>query len=180
VLKEGGYFGCYEWGMTDKYDAKNERHRKIKHGIEYGNSLPILVHINQIIEDMRSAGFEVVEAFDVAESAKEAGQKIGWHSTLKGGWQSLNGLRMSKPGRLITQTMVTVLEKFRIAPTGTTQTHDMLCVAADTLADGGDLEIFTPMLFILARKPVSQPSLGVSISIGATKKKSAKPKKELE
>jgi len=183
VCKEGGYFGCYEWGMTDKYDAKNERHRKIKHGIEYGNSLPILVHINEIIENARQAGFEVIEAFDVAETAKEAGQTIGWHSTLKGGWQSLNGLRMSKPGRFITQNMVTILEKFRIAPTGTTQTHDMLCVAADNLADGGDLEIFTPMLFILARKPFSHPQASPSSSTTSTctpstKKKSTKANKK--
>jgi len=169
VLKEGGYFGVYEWGMTDKYDAKSELHRKIKHGIEYGNSLPILVHINEIIENARQAGFEVLEAFDVAETAKTSGQDVGWHSTLKGGWQSVNGIRMSKPGRFVTQNMVTVLEKLRIAPKGTVQTHDMLCVAADNLADGGDLEIFTPMLFILARKPSSSPQPTPSSS---SKKKS--------
>jgi len=179
VLKEGGYFGVYEWGMTDKYDAKSELHRKIKHGIEYGNSLPILVHINEIIENCRQAGFEVLEAFDVAETAKTAGQDIGWHSTLKGGWQSLNGIRMSKPGRFFTQNMVTVLEKARIAPKGTVQTHDMLCVAADNLADGGDLEIFTPMLFILARKPPSSsPQPTPSSSSSKKKSMSKKEKKE--
>jgi len=157
---------------------KNELHRKIKHGIEYGNSLPILVHINEIVENFRQAGFEVVESWDVAVKAKDSGQEVGWHSTLKGGWQSLNGIRMSKPGRFFTQNMVTVLEKCRIAPKGTVQTHDMLCVAADNLADGGDLEIFTPMLFILARKPISSSPQPTPSSSSSTKKKSVSKKEK--
>lgn len=34
VLKPGSVFACYEWCLTDKYQASNERHRKIKKQIE--------------------------------------------------------------------------------------------------------------------------------------------------
>lgn len=34
VLKPGAVFACYEWCLTDKYDASNEKHRLIKKQIE--------------------------------------------------------------------------------------------------------------------------------------------------
>lgn len=34
VLKPGCVFACYEWCLTDKYDASNEQHRLIKKQIE--------------------------------------------------------------------------------------------------------------------------------------------------
>lgn len=34
VLKPGCVFACYEWCLTDKYDASNEKHRLIKKQIE--------------------------------------------------------------------------------------------------------------------------------------------------
>lgn len=34
VLKPGSVFACYEWCLTDKYDASNEKHRLIKKQIE--------------------------------------------------------------------------------------------------------------------------------------------------
>lgn len=40
VLKPGGVFACYEWCLTDKYDASNEKHRKIKKQIEVTQLLP--------------------------------------------------------------------------------------------------------------------------------------------
>ena len=34
VLKPGGTFACYEWCLTDEYDAQDAAHRKIKKDIE--------------------------------------------------------------------------------------------------------------------------------------------------
>lgn len=34
VLKPGCVFACYEWCLTDKYDASNDKHRLIKKQIE--------------------------------------------------------------------------------------------------------------------------------------------------
>lgn len=34
VLRPGAVFACYEWCLTDKHDASNEKHRLIKKQIE--------------------------------------------------------------------------------------------------------------------------------------------------
>jgi len=150
VLKPGGYFALYEWGMTDKYDEKNETHQKLKHGIEEGNALPTLARNSAIVECAKKAGFEVLEVSDIAVDAKKNGYSVDWHQPLKGGWSNIPG---TKVGRWLTHKMVTVFEFLKIAPKGTVQTSAMLCSTADDLVASADLGIFTPMLFILCRKP---------------------------
>ena len=44
VLKPGGIFATYEWCLTDKYDANDAYHRKIKKDIEVGDGLPDMCH----------------------------------------------------------------------------------------------------------------------------------------
>jgi len=63
---------------------------------------------------------------------------------------------MSPLVRLIIHAMISVLEFLHIAPAGSTKVHTLLCNAADSLVKAGILEIFTPMLLIVARKPTSQ------------------------
>jgi sterol 24-C-methyltransferase len=155
VLKEGGYFGLYEWGMTDKYDEKSEEHRLIKHGIEEGNGLPTLAKNRDIVEAARKAGFEVLETADLAVDLYKQGSVIGWNQPLKGGWGNLRG---TTAGRMVTHVMVNVLETIKIAPKGTVATSAMLNATAQCLIKGGDSGTFTPMLFILCRKPVTSKS----------------------
>jgi sterol 24-C-methyltransferase len=152
-LKPGGVFAVYEWAMTPLYDPEDEFHRKIKHEIEKGDSLPDLTSQDHIIESFKKAGFEVLEAFDVALEYKQKAGVIPWYTTLEGSFQ-LAQLKHTSYGRRLTQTMVDVLETLRIAPKGTSQTHQMLCKAAEYLAIGGRKEIFTPMLFVMGRKPL--------------------------
>ena len=78
--------------------------------------------------------------------------QVPWYETLEGGF-SLRGFRMSKIGRWVTHGLVTALEFLRVAPKGTTKASEILMRAADSLVEGGQRGIFTPMLFILARKP---------------------------
>ena len=101
----------------------------------------------------KAAGFEVLEAYDVAVEYKQRLNTIEWYDTLLGKLR-LSQLKHTKWGRMFTQKMVDVLETVGIAPQGTSETHAMLCRAAEYLAIGGQMEIFTPMLFILARKPL--------------------------
>jgi len=153
VIKEGGYFTCYEWVMTDKYDENNEQHRLIKYGIEKGDSLPDLPRAKAVTDALTKAGFEVIEHYDVSIEAEKNGNDLGWWTTLQGGC-SLSQMKHTRFGRAFTQKMVDVLETVRIAPKGTSKTHEMLCLGADNLALGGSLGIFTPMYYALARKPV--------------------------
>lgn len=153
ALKDGGVFAVYDWVMTDKYDETNEEHRYVKWGIEKGDSLPDLPPAAAVAQAMEKAGFEVLEHYDVSTEAEKSGNDVGWWTTLQGGC-SLSQMKHTRCGRRLTQTMVDVLETVRIAPRGTSKTHQMLCLGADTLARGGELGIFTPMYFAIGRKPV--------------------------
>jgi sterol 24-C-methyltransferase len=134
-------------------NPEDEFQRKVKHEIEKGDSLPDLTSEEHIVECFKKAGFEVLDSFDVALEYKQKVGVIPWYSTLEGSFQ-LSQLKHTYYGRKLTQTMVDVLETVRIAPKGTSQTHQMLCKAAEYLAIGGRKEIFTPMLFVIGRKPL--------------------------
>ena len=59
-------------------------------------------------------------------------------------------------GRSFTRGLVSILELLRIAPKGTCKVADVLNLGADNLVLAGKEEIFTPMFYFLARKPLNQ------------------------
>jgi len=151
VLKPGGYFSGVDWIVTDKYSSKNRKHVALREGIEVGNGLPVLATAEGVKKALVKAGFELVEAFDAERCVHEPGQ-IPWYEAL-GGSYTLKGFRRTKPGRSVTQVLVTILEALRIAPKGTTKVSSLLNATADDLWESGHLEIFTPSYYFLARKP---------------------------
>jgi len=163
VVKPGGCLALYEWGLTSKYEASNAEHKRIKIGIEEGNGIASLIPVQDIVQAVQKAGWELIRHEDLAETqVKEGGgYTVVWQQPLKGGWGNLRGTRM---GRWCTHKMVTVLEAIRIAPKGTVNTSAMLMKTGDALTDGGDTGVFTPMYFILARKPSSSTSSSSSAS----------------
>lgn len=148
VAKPGAVMTGYEWGMTDKYDAKNPRHVELKDGIELGNSLPEIDHIDDIVKQMVKAGWELVESSDLAVESE-----VDWFEPFRPGW-SLKGFRTTPFGIWLTGSMVSIMEAVKLAPKGTTKMHDNLVVGAKTLAEAGELGIFTPMLYYKLRKPM--------------------------
>jgi len=151
-LKPGGYFSGVDWIVTDKYDASNPKHVALREGIEVGNGLPVLATAEGVKKSLKKAGFEVVEAYDAERCVHEPGQ-IPWYEAL-GGAYTVKGFRRTKPGRAMTQVLVTALEALRIAPKGTTKVSSLLNATADDLWEAGNLEIFTPSYYFLARKPL--------------------------
>merc|ERR1719436_1318538 len=85
VLKPGGIFACYEWCLTDKYDAKDELHRRIKKDIEVGDGLPDLVHTSVCTKALVDAGFEKLEARDVMLDGN-LGSGEPWYTPLTPSW----------------------------------------------------------------------------------------------
>lgn len=155
VLKPGAYFCCYEWIITDKYDHTNEEHRRIRHGIELGNSLPTLETAKQVVQAMHDSGFIVEDSFDVCERFESgAAKNITWYNPLEGSYTSIGGIKATPVGRMVTSTMCIVLEALRIAPKGAHKTTQILEEAAVNLVRGGQLGIFTPAFFVKARKPL--------------------------
>lgn len=153
ILKPGALFCCYEWCMTDQYDPKNAEHRAIKEGIELGNGLPDIATIPAVLEAVKKAGFELVEEFDHHKTLHSPNE-IPWYEPLHGTF-SLQGFRHTQLGRTSTHFCVNYLEKFGLAPAGTTRVHEMLSLTAQDLVRGGQLQIFTPDYYFLARKPLN-------------------------
>lgn len=56
-------------------------------------------------------------------------------------------------GRWVALKGLGVLESIRLAPAGSASTLDMLQRGANCLCDAGSMQIFSPMWWVLARKP---------------------------
>ncbi|XP_072951322.1 cycloartenol-C-24-methyltransferase 1-like [Typha angustifolia] len=151
VLKPGQCFAAYEWCMTDNFDPNNETHQKTKAEIELGNGLPDVRTTTQCLEALKLAGFEVIWEKDLAQDSP-----VPWYLPLDASRFSLTSFRLTALGRLITRTMVKALEFAGLAPQGSDRVSSFLEKAAVGLVDGGRKEIFTPMYFFLARKPLSE------------------------
>jgi len=150
LLKPGQLFAGYEWVVTDKYDPNNKEHVALKKGIEVGNGLPDLETPEVIVDALKKAGFEVLEAYDLAPKSD-----IPWWSALSPN-VSVTGFLHTAAGRWLTGRLVRALEYVKLAPTGTTSVHDMLERAASDLVAAGRAEVFSPMYFVLARKPLKE------------------------
>ena len=150
VLKPGQFFGGYEWCLTHDYEPENPDHQKIKRDIEEGNGLPDIIYTWDIDAALREAGFELVENVDLAQAGDP---DLPWFAPLAGSDGTLRSLPRTPMGREITNRATKIMEKLKIAPEGTSQVSEFLNVGADALVAGGELEVFTPMYFFLARKP---------------------------
>ena len=150
LLKPGGLFGAYEYCMTDRFDASNPHHLKLKADIELGGGLLEIDHTQTIDDALRSVGFEVLETRDLT---LQTGPSIPWYQPLVGSGLSLASFRGSRVGRWVTHNALRVLETLHIVPQGTVQVSRILNLCADGMIEAGRLGIFTPMYFLHARKP---------------------------
>lgn len=150
VLKPGQCFAAYEWCMTDSFDPSNQEHQKIKAAIELGDGLPDIRLTRQCLEALKLAGFEVIWEKDLAEDSP-----VPWYLPLDKSHFSLTSFRLTALGRFVTRNMVKTLEYVGLAPAGSLRVQMFLEEAAEGLVGGGKKEIFTPMYFFLARKPLS-------------------------
>ena len=150
LLKPGGCFVSFEWCLTDRFDVGDPHHCQLKHDIELGGGLQDIVSLHEVDAALDKVGFEVLEALDMAEAPEPS---IPWYQPLAGPRLSLTGLRSSRVGRSATYQFLRVLEALRVVPRGTPGAARILNTAAAALAESGRLRIFTPMYFVLVRKP---------------------------
>lgn len=151
VLRPGGEFAGYEWCLTDSFDPADADHERIKGSIMKGNGLPDIAHTSEIRDALCAAGFEVVEARDLA---LDSDPETPWYRPLQGRDLSLRGLPRTPAGRALTNLALNVGEKLRIVPEGAREISSALNEGADALVDGGASGVFTPMFYYLARKPL--------------------------
>ncbi|WP_419162932.1 sterol methyltransferase [Candidatus Palauibacter sp.] len=150
LLKPGGCFGAYEYCLTDRFDSQDPQHLRLKADLELGGGLPDIAYPREVDDALRAVGFELLEARDLAA---EEPSGIPWYEPLAGSGMSLANFRSSRFGRVVTHGSVWTLERLRIVPQGTLRVSKLLNMAAAAFAKSGQLGIFTPMYFVLARKP---------------------------
>ena len=150
LLKPGARFAAYEWCMTDRFDAEDPLHLKLKADIELGTGLLLIDHRQTVDDALHTVGFEVLETRDLAV---QTGPSIPWHQPLIGSGVSLATIRSSRVGRWATTNSLKALEALRMAPKGAVRVAETLELCAAALVEASRLGIFTPMYFIHARKP---------------------------
>lgn len=150
TLKSGAMFCLYEWCMTDKYDANNPEHQRLKKDIEEGNGLPDIISTKACLEAMKQAGFEIV-----FESDLSLVQDVEpWMTPLMPSWNLMSQrFQFNSVGAVITNVTIHLLELIRLAPAGTVKTQKILQAGGFALRDAGNEEIFTTMYLMVGRKP---------------------------
>mmetsp|Transcript_61863 Transcript_61863/g.162035 ORF Transcript_61863/g.162035 Transcript_61863/m.162035 type:complete len:392 (+) Transcript_61863:79-1254(+) len=154
VLKPGGIFACYEWCLTDKYDGKNEHHRRIKKDIEVGDGLPDLVHTSVCTKALGDVGFDVLEARDAMQDGHLEGGEA-WYVPLTPSWNPTKWPRFQF-NAVMFKAMPLILRFFelvRLVPEGTVKTQVMLQAGGVGCAQGGETGAFTPAWLMVGRKP---------------------------
>ena len=150
LLKPGASFAGYEWCLTDRFDASNPLHLRIKADIELGAGLLEIDRCETVDDALRTVGFEVLETADLL---LQPGPSIPWYQPLAGTGLSFASVRSSTIGRSVTTKMLRALEALRIVPQGSVNVSAILNLGAAALVEAGRLGIFTPMYFLHARKP---------------------------
>jgi len=152
LLKPGARFGVYEYCLTDLFDPEDAHHQRLKADMELGGGLPDIAYPHEVEDALRTVGFELVEATD---KAVQYSPGIPWYQPLTGRGTSLANFRSSKLGRAVTHGSVWMMERLGVLPRGALRVSRLLNMAAAAFAESGQLGIFTPMYFALARKPAN-------------------------
>ena len=150
VLRPGACFAGYDWCLTENFDPRNAKHLHIKKDIMTGNGLPDIAVTSEVCTALRVAGFELLEARDLAP---ESDQETPWYRALQGRDFSLTSIPRTPVGRALTNLVLRAGERLRLVPEGTRAVSTFLNAGADALVEGGESGAFTPMFFFLARKP---------------------------
>lgn len=148
VLKPGARFTGFDWQMTDKFDEKNALHRKIRHWLELGVGVPRLVNMDYMRRALAEAGFRVI----TVRNHNDFGVALGGQP-----WDQLFEQYKTKfwMTSLLRHVLV-IAEKFGIAPRNSVKALDVMVMCREGMIRGGPLEldIFTPMAYWLAEKPL--------------------------
>ena len=140
----------YEYCLTDLFDKQDSGHLMLKADMEYGGAVPGIGQPHEIDEVIRQVGFELLEGRDLNLAAPPG---IPWHQPLAGSGRSFATFRSSAAGCRLTHGTLWLMERLRLAPRGAAQVAALLNLAGEAIAEAGRLGIFSPMYFVLARKP---------------------------
>jgi len=150
VLRPGAGFAGSDFCLTEVFSPRNAEHLRIKKRIMKGNGIPDIALTSEICDALRTAGFELLEARDLAP---ESHPDTPWYRALQGRDLSFRSVPRTPIGRALTNLALRAGERFRLVPEGTRAVSTLLNRGADAMVEGGKSGLFTPVFFFLARKP---------------------------
>lgn len=154
-LKPGARFVTYEWALTEKFDPNDSNHQFLKKKIEEGNGLPDITTCKECYKAIEEAGFEMIEAYDFAETYEAEGTAMPWYTPLTPSWSPISQrFQFNWLGSRITNVAIFLLELLWLAPKGTVKTQKYLQAGGFALRDAGKEQIFTTAYFMVAQKPL--------------------------
>ena len=155
VLKPGRFFATYEWCLTPKYNKEDEMHRLIKKKIEEGVGLPDMAYQEDVVNALKSVGFDVIEARDCALDERFGGDP--WWLPLHPSWNPFTfRFQLTELGKFITRNLLWIFEGIYLVPGGTYKVQEMLQQGGWGCARGGFTGTFTPMWLMVAQKPFNK------------------------
>ena len=153
VLKPGALFWGQEMCMTDKFDPDNNRHLEIKRELMRGIALKDIATTDEVNRDLKTAGFEIIEAMDRA--VDEKGPTTPWYQPMESRGDTLgNALRRIPLGRQVMMGTSRLAEVVGMFPKGSADVVKLMDRTANAYVDGGKTGVFTPLYCFLARKPL--------------------------
>ena len=115
--------------------------------VKEGDGLPELRTKAEVVAAMKKAGFEDVEADDLALKSP-----VPWWKVLTFQW-TISDFKITPLGRWLTDLSLIGLEKVGLAPAGSVKVHRMMCKGENGLVLGGEEGIFSPIVLVTGRKP---------------------------
>ncbi len=154
VLKPGSLFWGQEMCMTDKFDPGDNRHQAIKQDLMRGIALKDIAATGEVNRNLETAGFQVIEAKDLAVEAN--GPTLPWYQPMetRGGKMLGNALRRTPLGRKALIGASKLAEALGVFPKGSADVIALMDRTANAYVAGGRSGIFTPLYCFLARKPL--------------------------
>ena len=153
VLKPGALFWGQEMCMTEKYNPDDDRHRALKRDLMHGIALHDIATFGETDRALETAGFEILEATDLA--VDETGPTTPWYQPMEArrGWLG-NALVQAPMGRKVFFWGSRLAELLRVFPKGSAEVVELMDRTAEAYVAGGRTGIFTPLYCFLARKPL--------------------------
>lgn len=74
VLKPQGLLAFADWVMTDKFDADNAEHRKVRNWIEFGNGITRMPERKEVQDALKAASRSFLVFFLVCNKEREIGE----------------------------------------------------------------------------------------------------------
>lgn len=157
ALEPGGRLAVYELILTDAYDDEIARHRQLRGRLEKPMGIPSFAKISQAIEALKSVGFELIEAEDLACRDNE----VPWWYPFSGSLRRFNSVwdipRLIWLSLLHTRLVHAVIEfgeKMNIFAPGARRVVETLTQIGRDITQAEQENLFTPIFILVGQKPL--------------------------